>query len=79
MAVRACQALGVFPTRVGVNRSARHVRDARGSFPHPRGGEPRRGSRRSCGAGVFPTRVGVNRHDAVAAHPRITFSPPAWG
>ena len=53
--------LAVFPTRVGVNRTAMRSQELGIGFPHPRGGEPFPSHFTDSMAEVFPTRVGVNR------------------
>ncbi len=54
-------ALGVFPTRVGVNREHQRPAYPQLGIPHTRGGEPGTTARCISARAVFPTRVGVNR------------------
>ena len=52
--------VGVFPTRVGVNRDAGSDLYIYYGIPHTRGGEPDEAARTLTDDAVFPTRVGVN-------------------
>ena len=69
----------VFPTRVGVDRTANSVRPSWVRFPHTRGGGPLKWSVDDVVYFVFPTRVGVDRAMGWLGRRPPAFSPHAWG
>ena len=70
--------LGVFPTRVGVDRRHNYHPGIARSFPHARGGGPHILDPFIDGLIVFPTRVGVDRR-ADTRCPRSGRFPHARG